>query len=154
MSLENQQDSSNRYLIFRINGTLYGSQLLDVREVVQYNEPKVIPNTRKHFSGVINLRGAIVGVIDMRAKCGFASQDDFKKAVFLVCETESGFLAAHVDAIESVVTIEDTLVEKNPPIQVSIEQRYMMGVAKVEDKLITLINLKNFLSEDKVTLDA
>ena len=154
MSLENHQDSSNRYLIFRINGTLYGSQLLDVREVVQYNEPKVIPNTRKHFSGVINLRGAIVGVIDMRAKCGFSSQDDLKKAVFLVCETESGFLAAHVDAIESVVTIEDTLVEKNPPIQVSIEQRYMMGVAKVEDKLITLINLKNFLSEDKVTLDA
>ena len=150
---EIQQDLNNRYLVFKINETCFAAQLLDVREVVQYQLPKTIPNTRKHFSGVINLRGAIVGVVNLRTKCGFSPLDNLQKSVFLVCDTDSGFLAALVDGVESVLTIEENQIEKNPPVQIDIEQKYLTGVAKIEDKLISIINLKQFLSEEKLTVE-
>ncbi len=137
-----------RFLIFKIGEETYGSPLLSVREVLEYQKPKFMPNMVRHFAGVINVRGAIVGVIDMRIKFGLKHSDGERLAM-LLCDTERGAVAAIVDQVESVLTIDDKDLDLDPPVQTKLGKEYLVGVAKNQDKLITIINLHKSLTEEE-----
>ncbi len=141
--------NDDRYLIYRIGDETYGTPLLDVREVVEYQKPKFMPNMESYFSGVINIRGSIVGVVDMRLRFGQTSAVA-KMPALLICESDRGSIAAVVDQVEAVVSIPDTEIEKKPPVVAKVEQEYLLGVAKIQGRLITLIDLKSSLTEMKV----
>ncbi len=143
------QSDSNRYLVFKVGGELYATPLLDVREVVEYQVPKVMPNTVSFFKGVINIRGSIVGVVDLRNKLQ-CSEEITKATAMLVIDSEQGTLAVVVDQMESVASILDTDLEKNPPVMSRVEQQFVMGVAKVHENLITIIRLNSLISHDEL----
>lgn len=131
---DTELQNDNRYLIYRIGGELYGTPLLEVREVVEYQKPKFMPNMESHFSGVINIRGSIVGVVDLRSKFGI-SQEISKSTALLVCESEKGPIAAIVDKVESVLPINKSERESKPPILSKVDSSYLIGVAKINEKL-------------------
>ncbi|MFN3696538.1 MAG: chemotaxis protein CheW [Pseudobdellovibrio sp.] len=140
-----------RFLIYKIGTETYGSPLLSVREVLEFQKPKFMPNMIKSFSGVINVRGAIVGVVDMRTKFGFP-EDIQRKTSMLLCDTERGPIAAVVDNIECVLEIKSENMEKEPPIRSKVPASYLMGVAKNNDQLITIIDLQKALTEEEFKL--
>lgn len=134
-----------KYIVYRIGNTLYGSPLLTVREVLEFQKPKFMPNMVKYFSGVINVRGAVVGVVDLRVKFAMRT-DDNSRAVMLLCDTPRGPVAAVVDGVESVLEFKEEDIEKNPPINSEVELKYLRGVAKRKEELITLIDLHESLA--------
>jgi purine-binding chemotaxis protein CheW len=142
------EGKDSRFLIFRIGEETYGSPLLSVREVLEYQKPKFMPNMVKHFAGVINVRGAIVGVVDMRVKFGMKSSEEQRMAM-LLCDTERGAVAAIVDQVESVLNIEDKDLDLDPPVQSKLGKEYLVGVAKNQNKLITIINLHKSLTDEE-----
>lgn len=151
---ENQETGSDllgRYLVFRVGSELYGTPLLEVREVVEYQEPKFMPNMASFFSGVINIRGTIVGVVDLRARFG-APNERSRQTGMLVCETEQGPIAAIVDQVESVQSISEQEIERKPPIVSKFRPEYLVGVAKLRERLVTLIHLKDTLSGEKLAV--
>jgi purine-binding chemotaxis protein CheW len=139
---------NTRYLLFYIGNELYGTPLLDVREVVEYQAPKVMPNMVAHFSGVINIRGAIVGVIDLRKMFGVQGEIN-KQTSLLVSDTEQGSIAAIVDRIDSVASISNEDLERNPPVVSQVKNEFLIGVAKNKDRLVTVVELKKFLTDEK-----
>lgn len=142
--------SGERYILFWVGDELYATPLLDVREVVEYIEPKYVPNTLPYFSGVINIRGGIVGVVDLRKK--FAQKTDrLKSTALLVCDTQQGVLSAVVDRVDSVVTIGDQELDRNPPVVTKISHHYLIGIAKIKSKLVTVIQLQQALGDDPIT---
>ena len=142
----NEQDL--RLLVFRIGPDSYSSPLLSVREVLEYQKPKFMPNMASHFAGIINVRGAIVGVIDLRLKLGYAPEIGPKTAM-LLCDSERGPLAAIVDHVESVITVAETNYEKKPPIESKTDSRYLLGVVKSDRaELVTVIDLHRLIAED------
>lgn len=143
-------EEQNRYLVFTIGGESYGTPLLAVREVVEYQKPKFMPNMADHFSGVINIRGSIVGVVDLRSKFRVTTEKENNQSL-LICDTEQGPIAAVVDKVEAVVGLDDEAIEKNPPIQSKVQQEHLIGVAKYKDQLVTVIDLLKTLSTDKIT---
>ena len=145
--------TESRYLIYKIGAETYGTPLLDVREVVEYQKPKFMPNMEAYFVGVINVRGAIVGVVDMRLRFS-QNASQTKMPALLICESDRGSIAAVVDQVEAVVSIPATDIEKNPPIVARVEPEYLLGVAKIQERLITLIDLKSSLTEMKVVQKA
>ncbi len=142
-------NNDNRYILFYIGCELYGTPLLDVREVVEYQEPKYMPNMVSHFTGVINIRGSIVGVMDLRKKFSQNTQVN-KTTAFLVSDSEQGSIAAVVDRVDSVQSIAKESIDEKPPIMTSVNQEYLIGIAKIKDQLVTLINLHSLLSEEKL----
>jgi purine-binding chemotaxis protein CheW len=142
-------DENNRFLLFSVGGEDYGTPLLTVREVVEYQTPKYIPNMDSAFSGVINIRGTIVGVLDLRQK--FNANSTVQRGVaLLVCDTEQGPIAAVVDQVKAVVVLPDDKIEKQPPVRTQVKKDFVIGVAKLEDQLVTLIDLLSALSAEKI----
>ncbi|MGZ3773349.1 MAG: chemotaxis protein CheW [Pseudobdellovibrionaceae bacterium] len=142
-------ENDHKHLVYKIGSELYSSPLLSVREVLEYQNPKYMPNMVSHFSGVINVRGAIVGVIDLRLKFGLSNQVGPKTSI-LLCDTDRGSIAAVVDSVECVLEIAETNIDKKPPIMSKVKQEYLVGVAKSKDQLITIVDLHKFLTEEEL----
>jgi len=142
-------NNDDRYIFFYVGNELYGTPLLDVREVVEYQEPKFMPNMVSHFTGVINIRGGIVGVMDLRKK--FNQKTDVNKTTaFLVSDSDQGSIAAVVDRVDSVQSIAKESIDEKPPVMTNVKQEYLIGIAKVKDQLVTLIKLRYLLSDEKL----
>ncbi|MFN7728946.1 MAG: chemotaxis protein CheW [Bdellovibrio sp.] len=137
-----------RCLIYRIGDGLYASPLLSIREVLEYQTPKFMPNMVRHFSGVINVRGAIVGVLDLRIKFGLDGTTGSRTSM-LLCDTEKGALAAIVDRVESVHEFSTTDVDLKPAVQSKMEQQYLIGIGRKAESLVTIIDLHRSLTESE-----
>jgi purine-binding chemotaxis protein CheW len=141
--------NDNKYLIYSIGGESYGSPLLTVREVLEYQKPKFMPNMASHFSGVINVRGAIVGIVDLRSKFSL-SNDVNRKTAMLLCDTPNGPIAAVVDQVDCVAGFAENEIEVKPPVQPRMSQDYLLGVAKMKSNLVTLVDLNKLLSDENL----
>ena len=142
----NQADS--KFLVFKVGDELFASPLLSIREVLEYQNPKPMPNMVPHFSGVINVRGAIVGVVDLRTKFLVNSTPGAKNPL-LLCDTPRGTIATIVDSVEKVQEILDADIETNPPIQVKVDVTYLKGVARVANQLITIVDIHELLNDEE-----
>lgn len=144
-----KKEDDLRFLVFRIGEDHYGSPLLSIREVLEYQKPKPMPNMVKHFSGVVNIRGAIVGVIDLKVKFNYPVNSSSRQAM-LLCDTEKGPLAAIVDIVESVILLQEEDFDKQPPVKSITNQKYILGVAKNQKHLVTILDLHQLLLEEEL----
>jgi purine-binding chemotaxis protein CheW len=142
-------EDENKYIVFSLGGELYGTKLLSVREVIEAMATKAVPNTIPSFLGVCNLRGQIVGVIDLRIRFGVVAPPA-ERPIFLVFETSSGLIGAAVDRIVSVSEIPSHQVEAKPNIVCAVPARYIQGIGKWDDRLVTLIDLRDVLSHEEL----
>lgn len=141
------QADEAKYLIFRLGTEIYGTPLLGVREVLQPHPPKPIPNTAPHFMGLINVRGLIMGVVDLRVRFEYPIVEN-PSVAFLVFETESGPIAAVVDKVEAVVKIDEGQLHKQPNIRSQVPVEFLIGASSHRGQLVTLINLNKTLSKE------
>ncbi|OFZ22699.1 MAG: hypothetical protein A2202_01370 [Bdellovibrionales bacterium RIFOXYA1_FULL_36_14] len=139
-----KDENDNKYLLFSIGKEIFGVPLMGVREVTEPQKVKPIANTSKHFLGVINIRGEIIGVIDLRIRLSHPAEKTPFMAM-IIFETAVGPMAALVDKVESVSIIEEKNIDRNPNISSDFPQKYLMGIGKLNDDLITLINLNDVL---------
>ena len=145
--------NENRYLLFNVGTELYGVPLLDIKEVIEYQEPKPVPNMVSHFTGVVNLRGAIVGVLDLRKKFGVA-QDRTRITSMLICETPQGTIAAVIDRVDSVAVINSDMIYIHPKVVTAFKSDYLAGIAKLPNKLVTLVALRSLISNELLVKEA
>jgi purine-binding chemotaxis protein CheW len=137
----------SKYLVFRLGSEIYGTPLLGVREVLQPHTPKPIPNTSSHFKGLINVRGQIIGVVDLRIRFEYPLFEGSSVA-FLVFETETGPIAAIVDKVEAVVKIDESHLHKKPNIRSQVPVEFLIGASSHHGQLVTLIDLNKTLSRE------
>jgi purine-binding chemotaxis protein CheW len=147
--LENELDESSKskYLIFRLGGERYGAPLLQVKEVIKMTPIKPVPHTVNHFLGVINLRGQIVSVVDLRAKLAIREYDP-KSGLILVVDSGHSSIGALVDSIESVKEIRPEDIDADPAIETLVSSTNLRGVAKCDEGLTILIDLSQALSSE------
>ena len=148
-SHEQDDNNENKYIIFSLGSTLYGAKLTEVREVVEHLPTKKVPNTVPSFQGVCNLRGQIIGVIDLRTHFHISSEP-VERPVLLVFETDSGAIAATVDNIGAVMEIPTFDIETKPNIVSPISSKYIIGIAKHESEMIILLDLRSVLSHEEL----
>jgi purine-binding chemotaxis protein CheW len=147
----NHDDSSDKFIVFQMGDELFAASLIEVREVIEHHQPKPIPNMATYFKGVINIRGEIVGVIDLRERLGIRNgQSPLCQLVF---ETESGPLAAIVDRVHSVIVSNLSELERRPSVAQGSDRAYFLGVGKVDEKIVTFISLPKIVSNESMAVD-
>lgn len=144
------ENNENLFLTFKLGNEVYGTPLLGLREIVEYQKPKPIPNTVDHCLGVINIRGEVVGVIDLRARLNHPTELKPTTAM-LVFSNELGSICCIVDRVEAVLEISGSNVEKNPNIKSVLPMQYFLGIGNVKNTLITLIDLHKILNSEELT---
>ena len=138
----------SKYLVFKLGPESYSTPLLTVREVLEYQKPKFMPNMVPYFSGVINVRGAIVGVVDLRKKLGYEEATG-RKTAMLLCDTQRGPVAAIVDSVDCVQEFSEKDVETNPPVKLRVNTSYLVGIAKRDQQLVVILDFLKLLTDDQ-----
>ena len=140
---------SNQILVFNINNELYGIDILKVQEILNFIQPTPIPNCPDYLKGIINLRGTIILVIDLRARFHFDSPMDPNNCVIVVVAIGNKKYGLVVDSVSDVLTINEENIQEDIDIHSGIDNRYIMGRVKANEQMIILVNIdKVFLKNE------
>lgn len=146
------EESKNLYLVFRLNHEIYGTQLLQVREVIESQTPKPVPNTISSYLGVINVRGEIVGAIDLRMRFGYSlPESPPKNSAMILFNTSSGSVAVLTDQLEGVFHLNFLESSQKPKIESNIPNDYILGMCQFKENIITIIDLNSILNNQEIT---
>ena len=142
-------DGKTQYLTFMLGGEMLALDILCVREILEYGDLTGVPMMPVCIRGVINLRGAVVPVVDLSARFGRASTPVTKRTCIVICETAGGegmVIGLVVDAVNAVLDIAASEVEPPPTFGASIRSEFIEGIGKVNGKFVVLLAIEHVLS--------
>lgn len=144
--------SADQYLSFKLDDEIYAVEILAVEEIRSWQPPTLIPNAPSHVKGVINMRGTIVPIIDLRAKfnVGTVTYTPITVVIVLSIETEErtkkmGFV---VDAVEDVINAPKEEIKPYFALSGGVDSKYIDGLINVNDGVVSLINLRTLHALD------
>ncbi len=137
---------SERFLEFSLGAERFGIPLLQVRELISVPDTTPIPYSPKYFKGIMNLRGQVISVIDLRLKLGVKATEDQSECAVVIVEFEGFRLGLIVDSINKVLQIEEGEIAEVPEVKATGGKDYINGVFKNGDDLIVLLELPSLLS--------
>lgn len=146
---ESQEKDLRQFVSFIVGGEEFGVNILTVQEIIRPVEITRVPHAPDFVEGVINLRGRILPVIDLRTRFGFPERnrdDDMRIIVVEIGAQTVGFMT---DAVQEVLRVDVTAIEPAPELAVGIDAGYLRGVAKLDERLLILLDLENLLSDNE-----
>jgi purine-binding chemotaxis protein CheW len=135
---------------FRIGEEEFGVDILRVQEIIRIMEITRVPKSPDFVEGVINLRGKVIPIIDLRKRFGLEVKEHDKHTRIIVIEMNNMIVGFVVDAVSEVLRIPADTVEPPPPaVMGGIDSEYISGVGKLEDRLLILLDLDKLLSQEE-----
>lgn len=133
-------------VVFRLGSELYGVDIGTVREINTLQKITPVPRAPGDVRGIMNLRGRIVTVIDLRTRLGLTEAEDTRDTRIMVVETDGAMVGCLVDAVHEVLTVSDEVIEPAETVN-SLAAEYLHGIAKRDEDLIALIDLRKVLAD-------
>lgn len=146
-------DTNNKYdeliqlVTFSLDDEEFGIEILKVQEINRMAKLTKVPQAPHFVEGIINLRGKVIPVIDLRRKFGMDSKEWDKNTRIVVCDVDGRVTGMIVDAVEEVRRIPKSLMEPPPNIVTSASVDYISGVVKLDDRLLLFLDISKIASE-------
>lgn len=145
--MEDNVNSNERQLVvFELAKEIYGVDISQVQEIIRFQQITKVPKVPDFIEGVINLRGNVIPVIDLRKRFDFEQIDKTNATRIIVVEVEQYTVGMVVDAVSEVVRVNENSIEPPSNIIAGIDSDYLSGVCKFNDKLIILLELSKVLT--------
>ena len=139
-----------QYVTFIIGEETYGVNVLSVQDIIGMTQITPVPNTLSFMKGVINLRGAVVPVIDLRKKFNMENRDYDSFTVIIIVEVKDVKIGMIVDSVADVVGLPVTSIQDTPHFSSKIETNFIEGIGQLENTLIIILNVEKILSVDEL----
>ena len=144
--------SAGKYLTFTLGREEYGLPVLTVREIIKVMDITQVPQVPEHVLGVINLRGKVIPVIDLRRKFGLARQDHTEQTCIIVADVNLDatkvMMGMVVDSVSEVLNVTTTEIDETPEFGAQTHTDYLLGLAKVKGTVKILLDLDRVLGSD------
>ena len=132
---------------FRLGEELFGIDILRVQEINRMVDITAVPQAPSYCEGVINLRGRVIPIIDLRRKLDLFEAERDKNTRIIVCDVDSGVVGMIVDAVDEVLRIPGSNVEPAPAVVMSMNSEYIQGVVKLENRLLIFLDISSIADE-------
>lgn len=132
---------------FNLGSEEFGIDILKVQEINRMVEITKVPQAPHYVEGVINLRGKVIPVIDLRTKFGLQAKERDKNSRIVVCDVRGDIIGMVVDAVSEVLRIPSSTVEPPPAIAAGDEQHYISGVVKLEGRLLLFLDISRIATD-------
>jgi purine-binding chemotaxis protein CheW len=146
--------SVNKYLIFKLAEEKYAIPITKVQEVISYVPITSLHEASEFLKGVINLRGRIIPIIDLRLKFGLSAKEYTERTIFIivdiVTEKDVYHVGLVVDSVHDVVEIAEDKIEKTPEVGFKFKSKYLQGIIQIDDAMIMILNLDTILATEDV----
>jgi len=148
-----------KYITFHLDGEEYVIPILNVREIIGMMKVTPVPRTPEFVRGVVNLRGKVIPVIDLRTRFGLDFKESDDRTPIIVVEIEGADTIVQigivVDAVSEVIQVTGDDIEETPSFGVDVDTKFILGMAKIGEGIKTLLDINKVLtSEDLVVLEA
>lgn len=147
-----QDDELLQLVTFSIGEEEFGVDILKVQEIIRTMEITKVPRAPEFVEGVINLRGKVIPIIDLRCRFGLEFKEHDKDTRIIVIEINNIVVGFVVDAVSEVLRIPTNTVEPPPPVVAGVDSDYISGVGKLHDRLLILLDLDKLLSSEDLDL--
>lgn len=152
---KSESENANQYLTFLLGKEEYGIEILKVQEIKGWGQVTKIPNTPGYILGVINLRGAIIPVMDLRLRFSLDSAEYTPTTVIIVTtihlNNRTRTVGLVVDAVSEVYSIDESCFSLAPELGNSVDTAYVSGLATVEGKMIIIMAVEHLVSQEMLT---
>lgn len=140
---------------FKLGHELYGIDIMSIQEIIRNLEITRVPRSLEFVKGVVNLRGKVIPVISLREKFNFVGQEvSADKVRIIIVSTESGdLLGFEVDEVTEVQTIPKNIIVPPPPSSTRLDEEYIVGVGRLDEQLIVILNIEQLISTTTMTID-
>lgn len=153
MKTENnsQHDSSDllQLVSFKIGNEEFGVDILKVQEINRMMQITAVPNSPDFVDGVINLRGRVIPVIDLRVKLNMQKVEHSSDTRIIVVEINNKTVGFIVDSVKEVLRIPESITENPPDLVAGVDSKYITAVGKLEDRLLILLDLEQVILEEE-----
>lgn len=148
---------AGKYLTFRLGAESYGVPVLKVREIIRLTPITAVPQMPNYIKGVINLRGKVIPVVNLRIKFGLPEVESSERTCIVVVQVElSSNTKTHmgmiVDAVEEVANLPAQDIEESPNFGAAVDTTYILGMAKVKGTVKTLLDIDKVVTAESITL--
>lgn len=136
---------------FSIGDEEYCVDILRVQEINRMSDITRVPNSPDYVEGVINLRGKVIPIIDLRKRVGMPTIEHNKDTRIVVVEVETKVIGFIVDQVNEVLRINKSITEPPPPMATKIDTEYITAIGKLEERLLILLDLERILNKKEIT---
>jgi purine-binding chemotaxis protein CheW len=145
------ESKEGKYLTFALGSEEYGLEIMKVREIIGFIEVTEVPQTPHHVKGVINLRGQVIPVVELRAKFGMESTEVTEETCIIVVETvnadRSFSTGIVVDQVKEVLDIKGQDIEAPPEFGAAVDTDFIMGMGKIGERVKILLDINRVLGD-------
>lgn len=141
---------AGKYLTFILDEEGYGLEILKVREIIGMMTITAIPRMPDYVKGVINLRGKVIPVIDLRLKFSMEQAEQTPETCIIVVDVGGSLMGVIVDQVSEVLDIPGNAIEDPPNVGVSIDTGFILGMGKTKDSVKILLDIDNVLSDTDI----
>lgn len=149
-------NETRQYLTFKLDNEFYAMDVGQVREILEFISLTKIPQTPPFVKGVINLRGKVVPVVDMRLKFGMTQTEKTVNTCIIVVEItfneELIIIGALVDAVQEVVELEPSQIEPPPKMGSRLKTEFIKGMGKIDDNFIIILDVDKVFSVEELNI--
>jgi purine-binding chemotaxis protein CheW len=146
-------ERSGKYLVFHLGREEYGIRVMKVREIMGVQDITAVPQTPGHVKGVINLRGKVIPVVDLRLKFGLPELEYTQRTCIIVVQVAGAssamLMGIVVDGVAEVLNLNAGEIENTPDFGTGVATPYLLGMAKIKDKVKILLDIDQVLSSQE-----
>ena len=151
----NNVDTTNQYLTFSLSDELYALEVSKVKEVLEYQPITRVPKTPDFMRGVINVRGGIVPIVDLRLKFELPAQEQTVDTCIIVLEisieNETITVGTIADNVHELVELQPEEIEPTPKIGTRLDTDFIEGIGKNNDRFLVILNIDKILTSEEIT---
>jgi purine-binding chemotaxis protein CheW len=149
---QNSTASSGEFLTFTLGQEEYGIDILKVQEIRGYEDPTRIANAPPFIKGVINLRGVIVPIVDLRIKFNLSNPTYDQFTVVIILNIGKRVVGAVVDGVSDVIQLSSDNLRPAPEFGSTLDTRYILGLGTIDDRMIIVVDIESLMSSQEMAL--
>lgn len=147
---EEQSASAGEFLTFTLGDEEYGIDILKVQEIRGYDAVTKIANTPDFIKGVINLRGTIVPIVDLRIRFNLGKVEYNEFTVVIILTVRDRVVGIVVDGVSDVITLQTSQINKVPSMVSTIDTKYLVGLGTVDGRMLILVNIESLMTSQEM----
>ena len=151
---DNELLDDGQLFTFMLSNEIYGIEISKVREVMDYKKITIVPKTPDFMKGVINLRGGVVPVIDLRLKFGMEETEKTVDTCIIIVDIsvdgEQTFIGALADSVKEVITLEAENIEPAPKIGTKLDTEFIRGMGKLNEEFVIVLDIEKIFTTEEL----
>lgn len=144
--------AGGEFLTFRLGGEEYGIDILKVQEIRSYEQPTRIANAPQFIKGVVNLRGVIVPIVDLRLRLGCETVEYTALTVVIVLNVKGRVVGAVVDSVSDVLELSAEAIKPAPEMASAVDASYITGIGSVGERMLILMDIEGLMASQEMGL--